>query len=660
MKKIYISILNYNGFKDTIECIESILKNNYNNYQLIIVDNNSTDNSLKFIIEYLNEIDIKYIFFNENEILNCELEKIKSYDDAKVILIKNNENKGFSGGNNVAIKYALIQDDFEYIWLLNNDIIINSDTIEKIVNTFNEKRKKENIGLMGTIQLYYDKKEIIQAAAGKFNKLKGAFLNYGEGKNKNNFKLEKFDYIYGASIVLHKNFIKTVGLLNEEYFMYYEEIDLAQKAKKYNFKITIAENVFIYHKFSKTVSQIGQGFRIYYLQRNKILFYKKYFKFYLPFLFLFQIKDLIFSNYKKEFIKGMIDGYFNRNIKQKEKLLIVEMNDFHEEVIYSLAKLLRENYEIILCINNKIFKKGLNIFYDIILSIPSNKIIKFLILLILPFYLKLKKINKIIYNTYEDKYVKIISNLLPKSITQFAILHNLDKFNFNNKNINNIIVLSELLYKNFKKLNENIKTTYFYPIIYDYNNNLIENNPDIIKICIPGKIEYKRRNYKWLAQYLVKNKLKKIKFVLLGNISTNDGMNLLDFISKNNIKEYFIVFKNFIPYDKYFNEIANSDLIMPLIHPDIELFENYKTTKITASFNMAFSFKKPLLMYNVFNNLEEFKEFSIFYSFDNLFDILSDKDIKIKINKKIENIKNCKKFNLVLQQKRLIKFLNKE
>lgn len=658
MEKVYISVLNYNGFKDTIECIESILKNNYKNYQIIIVDNNSTDNSLKYIIEYLNKINIEYISLNENDILNVELNTVKNQNKVKVILIKNNENKGFSGGNNIAIKYAFIQDDFEYIWLLNNDTVINSDTVEKIIRTFNEKRKKDNIGIMGTIQLYDDKKEIIQAAAGRFNKWKGAFLNYGEGREKNRFKLEKFDYIYGASIVLHKNFIKTAGLLNEEYFMYYEEIDLSQKAKKYNFKIAVAEDIFIFHKFSRTVSQIGQGFRTYYLQRNKILFYKKYFKLYLPFLFLFQIKDLLLSNYKKDFIKGMIDGFLNKNIKQKEKLLIVEMNDFHEEVIYSLTKFLRENYEINLCVNNKILKKGLCIFYDNILSIPANKIIKLLTSLILPFYLKIKKIKKIIYNTYEDKYIKIISKLVSNDITQFAILHNLDKLNLKDKSINNIIVLSELLYKNFKNLN--INTTYFYPIIYNYYNNLKENNYDIIKICIPGKIEYKRRNYKWLAQYLVKNKLKNIKFVLLGDISTNDGRDLWDFISKNNIKEYFIVFNNFIPYDKYFNIISDSDIIMPLLHPDVEMYENYKTTKITAAFNMAYSFKKPLLMYEGFKNLNEFDNFSIFYSFDNLYDILNDKDIKIKLNEKIENIKNCKKFDFVLQQKSLIEFLNKE
>lgn len=676
--KVYIIILNHNNWQDTIECCESILKSDYLNFKIIIVDNSddyvSIDNIKKWAKGEINHVfnskktddldytlypkPINFLYLNEQEIENISY---KVDLKTKLILIKSEKNKGFSAGNNLGILYGLKHDDFDYIWILNNDTIIKKDSLRLLIENY-EKKKKEKIGILGTIQLYYDNPDIIQAAAGRFSKFKGAFLNYGQNEKKDNFKLKKFEYVYGASFMLSKEFIKKVGLLNEDYFMYYEEIDLAERAKIYGYKIDVAENVYIYHKFAQTTSKMESEFRQYYLHRNKILFYKKFYKKYLPFLFLSQLKDFIFEKNKKNFLKAVLDGYFNKGINKKKKILLLEYNYFHEEMLHPLVELLKLKYEIYLWINEKIYKKNLINLKENINLIKSNKILKFLSIFFLLFFLKMKKINFIIFNTWDDRYVRIINNLCGKNIIKAGILHNADKLTDKEKN-KNYIVLSQLIYKNLKEKFTDYNIIYIYPIIYNYNiqiqeNNNVENNK--IKICIPGKVEFTRRDYIFLIEFLKRNNLKNIRFIILGNIKSKDGQILYKNIKDNKLENYFELFDEFIDYEIYFRKIIQSDIIMPLIHPGIQNYEKYQTNKITAAFNMAYSFKKPLLLFNQFSKYDEFTDFSVFYNFDNLAKILCSENLFKLIKEKVNNIEKCQKFDYFYQQKKLLTYIERE
>lgn len=98
--KVYIIILNWNGLKDTLECLESVFKLDYLNFEVIVVDNGSTDDSVNVIL--------------------------KTYPQVR--LIENRENLGYTGGNNIGMRYA-IERDADYIWLLNNDTIVEEDTL---------------------------------------------------------------------------------------------------------------------------------------------------------------------------------------------------------------------------------------------------------------------------------------------------------------------------------------------------------------------------------------------------------------------------------------------------------------------------------------------------------------------------------------------------
>lgn len=324
-KKVYIILLNYNGWKDTIECLESVLKNDYENYQIIVVDNDSVNNSMENIINWaegkqevvydensqLKHLSqpfepkpLDYVFYTKDEALNGGIqEQEKQYKNA-IIFIQAGENGGFATGNNIGIKYALVKDDFEYVWLLNNDTVIKKDTLSKLVKSFEEKKQNQKLGILGSVQYYYHKPELIQAAAGGFNKLRGNFWNYQTLE----FKQEDISYIYGASMFIAKDVLNQVGLLNEEYFMYYEEIDFAERIKKYNFIQMVDKQIKVYHKHGGTTTTLESDFRKYYLEKNKIKFYKNFY-FYLLFIPILKIlKSYILNGFKSIYLKILKDG----------------------------------------------------------------------------------------------------------------------------------------------------------------------------------------------------------------------------------------------------------------------------------------------------------------------------------------------------------------
>jgi len=311
MKKIYIIILNYNGWKDTIECLESVLKSSYKNYQIIVVDNNSPNNSMNYIIKWAKgeqEViydensqfkhlsqpfepkPLEYIYYTKEEALRGGDKKIESEVDNPMIFIQAGENRGFSAGNNIGIKYALSKNDFEYIWLLNPDTLILPNTIEKLMDYVMQQPKE--IGIIGTALLYHHDKERLQALGGSFNSFFAAGKHilgheiYNEA-TISKFNLKDVDMIIGASMLIRKEVLKKVGLFEEQYFIYYEEIDYALRAKKYGYKLGLEPRAIVYHKEGASINKEAQretvsNFSDFYAMRNRILLTKKLQPWFLP------------------------------------------------------------------------------------------------------------------------------------------------------------------------------------------------------------------------------------------------------------------------------------------------------------------------------------------------------------------------------------------
>jgi len=214
--KIYIIILNYNNWADTIECLESVLRNDYPNYQVIVVDNNSPNNSVEYLKAWAEgKLDvwvnpnnplrslsfppvtkpIPYICYSREEAEkggNLELEENLKKEIPKgvstnypVIFIQNENNLGFAGGNNVGIRYALAKNDFDSIILLNNDTVIEKETILNLVEA---KLKLGEKSIYGGRIFYYNAPDKIWYDGGNFNEWTGLSRHLNIGKLKSEIK----------------------------------------------------------------------------------------------------------------------------------------------------------------------------------------------------------------------------------------------------------------------------------------------------------------------------------------------------------------------------------------------------------------------------------------------------------------------------------------
>ncbi|CUH94471.1 hypothetical protein P22_0537 [Propionispora sp. 2/2-37] len=301
-KKVYIVILNWNGWKDTIECLESVFRSDYPNYTVVVCDNASGDHSLDHIKRWADGKEFAHVSSHSRIARNTYPYKPKpipyvEYDrctaeaggngemDSPLVLIRTGGNLGFAGGNNVGIRYALARGDFAYIWFLNNDTVVEGDALTNLVG---QMTAKKTAGIGGSTILYYHCPDKIQALGGAtYNKSFGTskhigtFLEY-KNENLNQQQVEEtMDYVMGASMIVSRAFIDTVGLMSEAYFLYYEEIDWATRGKEW-FTLAFSPQSIVYHKEGASIGSASDpkeqsSIADYYIIRNRIVFTRKYY-----------------------------------------------------------------------------------------------------------------------------------------------------------------------------------------------------------------------------------------------------------------------------------------------------------------------------------------------------------------------------------------------
>jgi GT2 family glycosyltransferase len=306
--KVYIILLNYNNWADTIECLESVLRNDYPNYQVIVVDNNSPNNSMKYLKAWAEgKLDvwvkpdnplrnlsfppvpkpIPYVYYTREEAEKCKNldleEKLKSNipegvtTKYPIVFIQSGNNLGFAGGNNVGIRYALIKNDFDSVILLNNDTVIKGDAISILVDARLELGEKAIYG--GRIY-YYSDPERLWYDGGKISEWTGrAFhLNFNKFKRdlENKCHIIQINFISFCFVLMPKFILQKVGLLDETYFMYVDDWDYCYKVWKLGYKLYHVINSEIWHKVGAS-SRKGEvsEFSVYWTIRNRIIFILK-------------------------------------------------------------------------------------------------------------------------------------------------------------------------------------------------------------------------------------------------------------------------------------------------------------------------------------------------------------------------------------------------
>jgi len=258
--EVSIIILNWNGWRDTIECLESIFQSNYPYYNVIVVDNASDDESINKIKEYCNgEIKIDSPFFEyKSDIKPIEVLEHRFNQDnnqksllKKIILIKNRYNEGFAEGNNIGIRYALDNLNSDYIMLLNNDTVVDKDFLVEMLQISENDNK---IGITGPKIYYYDEPNLIWFGRGKISWkfCRGLNTGYNEIDRGQYDEIARMEYASGCAFLIKKEVIEKIGLLDKRFFLYFEEIDWTLRATKLGYKTIFVPKGKIWHKISKS------------------------------------------------------------------------------------------------------------------------------------------------------------------------------------------------------------------------------------------------------------------------------------------------------------------------------------------------------------------------------------------------------------------------
>lgn len=226
MKHLDIIVLNYKNWPDTLDCLESIKAVPLKSIRIVLVEICNINNSRSKLSNYLRDYPLSVKF------------------------ITTDENKGFAYANNLGIKAIMNLPETEFIWLLNNDTRILPDTPHRLFDLHQTISHVETPGFIGAKILHADKPDTIQTIGGNFSPKTGISRLIGKDKADRRFDSDRLevDYVIGASMFFHKSLIKTVGLMPEDYFLYYEDIDWCLTAKEAGPKNYTALRAVVFHK----------------------------------------------------------------------------------------------------------------------------------------------------------------------------------------------------------------------------------------------------------------------------------------------------------------------------------------------------------------------------------------------------------------------------
>lgn len=289
---VYIILVNWNGWKDTIECLESLFRLNYDRYRVVVCDNGSTDGSIESIKAWAEgRLDTYVPASNPLRPLTFppaskpvrwqELTSSAAYEannDAPLVLIRSDRNVGFAGGNNLGLRYALNSPEMEFVWLLNNDTVVHPDSLTALHGRLLEV---PGAGICGSTVRYYDRPDRVQLLAGaQANCWRGRVRQIREGINASDLPDTDavegaMDFVYGASMFVCRRFIEEIGLLNEAYFLYCEELDWARRSAD-RFKMVYAKGSIVYHRGGAATNGGSSGFAWYHYTRSWLIFTQRY------------------------------------------------------------------------------------------------------------------------------------------------------------------------------------------------------------------------------------------------------------------------------------------------------------------------------------------------------------------------------------------------
>ena len=284
---VYIVVLNWNGWRDTIACVESLMSLDYAKYKIVICDNDSSDDSVEQLLAWYKSNKAKFDYLQGAEFSFLEGEQITNYQsssDKGLYLLQTGKNLGYAGGNNVGLRFALQQEDMAFSWILNNDTEVAVSSLTPLVRCC---ESDSSIAVCGSRMVYFDERSKQQGLGGIFNKYLATTHHIEEGVDPSTtyddiLISQQIDYVIGAAMFITKKACVDVGLLTEDYFLYFEELDYAIRVKNKGYNLQIASNSFVFHKEGATMKREVSDFSDFLQVKNRLKISKRFFaKYYL-------------------------------------------------------------------------------------------------------------------------------------------------------------------------------------------------------------------------------------------------------------------------------------------------------------------------------------------------------------------------------------------
>ncbi len=296
-------LVNWNGVKETLACLASLVKLKKANLDvsIIVVDNGSTDDSVEILL--------------------------KEYPQN--ILLESKINLGFTGGNNLGIKYAL-EHEADFVWLLNNDTTVDAEALLALVNS----SKPEKAGIVGS-KIYFargrefHKTRYKSADLGKVIWYAGGVIDwanmYGEHRGVDEVDVGQYDevgeteFVTGCSMLVKREVFGGVGLLDDKFFAYFEDLDFSLRACRAGFKLLFAPDSRIWHSNASSSGGSGSRLHEYYMTRNRLLVGFRHAPVRTKFALFKEAAKILFGDneLRKQAVRDFLIGKFGKRYEQK-------------------------------------------------------------------------------------------------------------------------------------------------------------------------------------------------------------------------------------------------------------------------------------------------------------------------------------------------------
>ncbi len=242
--RVAVIVLNWNGLADTSECLDSLRGIAYPNQETIVVDNGSAGDDARLLRERFGD---------------------------SILLIASGENLGFAGGANLAIREALAA-DADYVLLLNNDVTVDPEFLDELVGA--AERLPRAAAVCPKIY-FHDESTVICSTGGRINPWAGTARQVGRGEQDRGQyeEIAERDYADGACMLIRREALERVGLLDEDYFAYWEETDWCARASEVGYKCYYAPAARVWHKTARSLTPDAEYY--YLFRRNALLFLRK-------------------------------------------------------------------------------------------------------------------------------------------------------------------------------------------------------------------------------------------------------------------------------------------------------------------------------------------------------------------------------------------------